>query len=605
MKFNEYNVLWILLLFVYMGLAKNYKGAEYRTKETFIYGRFEVSYKPPAGDGFLASFFTYHELENGIEDWNEIDLEILGRYKDNIQFNAITPGQTNHDAHFYVPFNPQIDFHTYAFEWTPDYVAWFVDGDELYRQTGDHIQTLNLEQKLMMNIWIPAYENWVGVWNPQLLPKFAYYDWVSYASYSPGIGDAGTDQNFSLQWKDEFDSWDTDRWEKATHTWNGNLTDFKTENVVFKDGNMILCLTDTDDLGLVDHIPPYMLWARAVGNKVKIRFSEELDSLTAQKTSSYVINGLTTEQAILQADGCEVELRVSPIDTSQSYSVVVLGVKDRSNTPNTQMGQVMPLYITKPLSYPVKINVGGDPIYDEFLGDQAWGVDTDYGYLDGYSKEWGTATEIAGTEQDLLYVTELNGLVKYKVRVPDGIYSVTLHFAENEFNEIGKRELEVVVEDSSFAEKFDLVSKVGSHSAYDVTFQSIPVQDGIIDIHLINWVERAILNGLTVEQISTGIKGRVQITPKKFEMSQNYPNPFNPETLIELTTRRIQSVQLTVYNSAGQKIKVIYNNILPSGKHQLYWDGNNEQGLPMPSGVYYAYAKSESGNNSIKMILLR
>jgi len=59
MKFNKYNVLWILLLFVYMGLAKNYKGAEYRTKETFIYGRFEVSYKPPAGDGFLASFFTY------------------------------------------------------------------------------------------------------------------------------------------------------------------------------------------------------------------------------------------------------------------------------------------------------------------------------------------------------------------------------------------------------------------------------------------------------------------------------------------------------------------------------------------------------------------
>ena len=285
----------IFLFLINFGFSKSYKGAELRTNETFTYGRFEVRYKPPVGDGFLASFFTYHDFTNGIQNWNEIDLEIMGRYSDNIQFNTITPGQTNHESHQYVPFNPHLGFHTYGFEWTPDYVAWFVDGEELYRQTGDHIQTLIHEQKLMMNIWIPEYENWAGVWNPKLLPKFAYYDWVSYASYTPGAGNTGTNQNFSLQWKDDFDSWDTNRWSKASHTWEGNATDFVPENVAFQNGKMILCLTNDDDLGLVDNIPPYVLWARGNRNKINLRFSEAVDTVSALKTSSYVINRLIGE----------------------------------------------------------------------------------------------------------------------------------------------------------------------------------------------------------------------------------------------------------------------------------------------------------------------
>ena len=197
--------------------SKIYKGAEYRTKNLFKYGRFEVNMKSAYRDGMLASFFTYNDdFPNSA--WNEIDIEIMGRYSDDIQFNPLTPGQISHTSHHQAKFNPATDFHTYAFEWTPNYVAWFVDGVETHRQTGAHIKALNISQKIMMNIWNPQFPNWAGEWNEDILPAFAFYDWVSYSSFTPGAGSSGTGNNFTFQWKDNFDSWDQTRWDKATHT---------------------------------------------------------------------------------------------------------------------------------------------------------------------------------------------------------------------------------------------------------------------------------------------------------------------------------------------------------------------------------------------------
>src|SRR5512140_648022 len=130
--------------------AKVYKGAEYRTKASYLYGRFEARSRAIGREGTLSSFFTYNDDYPNTE-WNEIDIEVLGRYADDIQFNTITPGQTNHVSHRYLPFNPAVDYHVYGFEWTPDYVAWFVDSIEVCRQTGPHIATLTIPQKIMMN----------------------------------------------------------------------------------------------------------------------------------------------------------------------------------------------------------------------------------------------------------------------------------------------------------------------------------------------------------------------------------------------------------------------------------------------------------------------
>jgi hypothetical protein len=285
------SVLFFLSAFLILTAAKDYKGAEYRTKASYLYGRFEVNYKAPQRDGVLASFFTYYDGGGGASTWNEIDIEIMGRHYDDVQFNTITPGEQHHVRHQAVNFNPSLSFNTYAFEWTQDYVAWFINGEEVARQTGSHIQTLNRAQKIMMNIWNPQYENWAGKFNPEALPAYAYYDWVKYYSYTPGSGSYGTDNNFTHQWTEEFDFYNTDRWAKATHTFNGNLCDFIPENALFRNGKLVLCLTDAVNTGINDVKAPVLLNARAGSGKVIAEFTEELDSLSSQLSANDLLPG--------------------------------------------------------------------------------------------------------------------------------------------------------------------------------------------------------------------------------------------------------------------------------------------------------------------------
>ncbi len=565
--------------------AKDYKGAELRTKEAFTYGRFEVNFKPPAGQGLLASFFTYHDGISGVEEWNEIDIEILGRYEDNIQLTTITPGQSTHDGHFYVPFHPHEDFHTYGFEWTPDYVAWFADGQEIYRQSGDHIATLHLAQKIMMNIWIPQYEEWVGEWNPQLLPKFAYYDWVSYASYTPGQGNTGTDNNFTLQWKDDFNDFDSTRWEKASHTWNGNLTDFKPENVVFRNGKMILCLTDKEDLGLIDKNPPYVLWARATDNRIVARFSEEIDTVSALDAANYFISGLTIKKVELLPDQQTVVLKVSDMDSSKTYSLVILGIRDASADHNKQIGQVIPITMAEPLTFPVKINTGGGAIYNRYLKDRVWNSAVEYGHMDGHSKDWTAGIDISGTDQDSLYITELQGAVKYKIRVPNGSYNLTFHFAENEYDRSGQRIFDLVIEDSLVSKQLDLVSKVGVHTAYDLKVGQVKVTDGIMDIHLMNRIGHSMLNGITVEQVSTGIGDSSPGLLQNFKLFQSYPNPSvtrNHEIKIKYQLPGAAHVKLTLYNVLGQVVGGVEDYKASKGIYEL-----NLSAADLSTGLYF------------------
>jgi len=231
-------------------LGKTYKGGELRTIQTYRYGRIEARIKAAVGDGIVNSLFTYNDyISGGAENWNEIDIEFLGNQPNVVQFNTITANQVHHVYVQSLAFQPADEFHTYAFEWTPTYVAWFVDGVEVHRQTGAHINSLDKYQKIMMNIWPPNYPDWVGILDPANLSVYAYYDWIRYCAYVPGTGNTGTDNNFIELWYDNFDYWELTRWEKATHTFYGNLCDFVPANVEFVDGFMVLCLTTADSLG--------------------------------------------------------------------------------------------------------------------------------------------------------------------------------------------------------------------------------------------------------------------------------------------------------------------------------------------------------------------
>ena len=563
--------------------AKTLKGAELRTLDSFTYGRFEVRYRSFQAGGALASFFTFHDNISSTKDWNEIDIEIMGRYTDEVQLNTITAGQTSHVYPQWVNFNPAAGFHRYAIEWTPGYVAWFIDGKEAVRQTGPHIAALNKAQKIMMNVWQPAYPNWAGDWNPAVLPLFAYYDWVSYASYTPGRGNVGTGTNFTLQWRDDFDTWNRSRWAKATHTFSGNNCDFTPENAVFKNGYLILCLTDAGHTGFVDKNPPTVLWARAAPGKVTVRFSEAVNQVSAETLSHYSIPGASIQSAVLQEDAHTVILHLADPDITKAANLVVLGIKDRASLPNLLTGKMVSIIKPQPLAFPIKINVGGPAVLG-FLSDQEWGPEVEYGFEDGRTTAVSPGIDIRKTDLDAVYRSERYGLVAYRVRVPNGTYKVTLMMAENSFQAGGKRVFDVAIEGRKVIDRLDLFRAAGFHTAYETQVKGIQVTDGILDLYFAAEVNHPLLNGLVIEPGQTQVGSSETPVPNRFYLFSSYPNPFSQTTCISFRIPAQGNIQVKIYNILGEEIAVLLNQIKPPGVYRLQWHPQ------LRSGVYFCRA---------------
>ena len=94
-------------------------------------------------------------------------------------------------------------------------------------------------------------------------------------------------------------------------------------------------------------------------------------------------------------------------------------------------------------------------------------------------------------------------------------------------------------------------------------------------------------------------------TPTEFALDQNYPNPFNPTTTIRFSLAKDIQVQLDIYNILGQKVKSLVNGELNAGWHAVSWDGTNNAGEQMASGVYIYKLNTPNFEHTRKMSLTK
>jgi len=92
--------------------------------------------------------------------------------------------------------------------------------------------------------------------------------------------------------------------------------------------------------------------------------------------------------------------------------------------------------------------------------------------------------------------------------------------------------------------------------------------------------------------------------PRKFTLDQNYPNPFNAQTLISYTLPEKSMVDLSVYNIRGQRVANLVRQVQDAGRHQLNWDGTDESGQVLPSGVYFYRVTTAAGKSMTKKMIL-
>lgn len=103
----------------------------------------------------------------------------------------------------------------------------------------------------------------------------------------------------------------------------------------------------------------------------------------------------------------------------------------------------------------------------------------------------------------------------------------------------------------------------------------------------------------------TGINDQTINILNNFQLHQNYPNPFNPTTTIEYMLPHSAPVKLTIYNSTGQIVRTLINKSQSTGSHKITWDGKDDSGKAVASGVYLYHLEADDFVQTRKMLLLR
>lgn len=96
-----------------------------------------------------------------------------------------------------------------------------------------------------------------------------------------------------------------------------------------------------------------------------------------------------------------------------------------------------------------------------------------------------------------------------------------------------------------------------------------------------------------------------EIIPGKTGLIGNYPNPFNPQTTIKYSLSEEVKVKISIYNMLGQRVKILVDEYQSAGYKTIVWDGLDEHGHPVSSGVYISKFVAGDYVQSRKMALLR
>lgn len=124
-----------------------------------------------------------------------------------------------------------------------------------------------------------------------------------------------------------------------------------------------------------------------------------------------------------------------------------------------------------------------------------------------------------------------------------------------------------------------------------------------LTIKALNLVDRY-GKAVVVDSLQTNVSATGQAA-HEFALEQNYPNPFNPATAIRFSIARTSEVNLSIYSITGQRVRTLIQGAKESGFYAIEWDGSDDTGNRVGSGVYLCVLKSGRQTRSQKMVIVR
>ncbi len=265
----------------------------------------------------------------------------------------------------------------------------------------------------------------------------------------------------------------------------------------------------------------------------------------------------------------------------------------------------------------IRVNAGGGRYVDsdglEWSTDQAFSRGS-WGFVGG--RTFTTKDAIDNTNNDPLYQTERYGMPFYRFSVPsEGQYQVRLLFAEIFYEQTGVRQFDVYLERSKVLNSLDIFSEVGHDVALEYEF-TVEVTDGVLDIATNRVSDSPKFSAIEVKNAGLSKKRSrnseendeklsTQLLPDKYVLFQNYPNPFNPDTEIKFSIPKSCQVSVVVYNQLGQMIRVLTDEVKDTGTHQVKWNGRDQNGNTVTSGVYFYQIFTDEFTETKKMVFMR
>ncbi len=204
-------------------------------------------------------------------------------------------------------------------------------------------------------------------------------------------------------------------------------------------------------------------------------------------------------------------------------------------------------------------------------------------------------------------VTGAQGALFTMTSLPDTVAkSISLYFYDNKAGGTGDPDSLYYYDTGDGASYGDFGLSMWGAKSLELSFEMYFLPNSVNTSAQAEKIAHAVEKPVWINYRATGVAGRpADFFPESFTLAQNHPNPFNQETRIAFSLPRAEGILLQIFDAQGRLVRKLADGTYAAGEHRVNWDGRDESGAALASGIYFYQLSGENRAARHKLLLLR